>query len=302
MEKFPLEIFIFSFNRGRVLTHCLNSVLRHIPQARVTVVDDNSTDPVTRDVLQNLPDQVKLLQPRPGKGNKYGGLYQNLQEAYERAEAEFILFTQDDAQVVREFDNTDIEYIRGFFNSFPNAAFLNPLFRLSTRRSRRRKVHFSEEFPTFFHALDERFRDRSMTMYYTDIMIASKSRLQEVDWHFQQNERTTAFHARKHFTKMGCMVHPFLCQLPEVPAYRSGQKTWAMRQISKKQGGKICGFRDMTSDEVASLRSRPQGHVPYADEWLHCTGRKPKRPLRHKVDDAYPLLKQFHKLELKLRQ
>jgi hypothetical protein len=302
MEPYPLEVFIFSFNRGRLLGHCLDSILRHLPKAKVTVVDDNSTDPQTLEVLDNLPDRVGLFQPGAGKGSKYGGLYHNLQQAYERAEGDFILFTQDDAQLVRPLEEDDLAYIRDYFATYPDAGFLNPVFPLSARRSGRRRVHFAEEFPTFFYSLDERFRDRSVTMYYTDICIASRERLRAANWSFQQCERTTASHARHHFRKMGAMIHPFLCQLPEVPFYRSGHQTWAMREIMRKQQGILCGFRDLSPEEVQALRDIPPGRVPYAEDWLHCTGREPKRPFRHKIADAHPFLKPIHKLELAIRK
>ena len=298
---FPLEVFVFSYNRGPLLRHCLDSVLRHLPEAKVTVVDDCSSDPETQAILADLPDNVRLMQPPAGKRKEqYGGLYHNLQVAYENAEADFILFTQDDAQVVRPVEWEDIDYIRAYFGHFRDAAFLNPVFPLRIRRSRRRIVRFAEDFPAFFYTLDERFRDRSVTMYYTDISVACTQRLREVNWNFQWSERSAASEARRHFRKMGGMVHPFLCQLPEVPFFRSSHQTWAMRQIIKKQKGRLCGFRDMRAEEIQSLRDAPPEQVPYAEDWLHCTGREPKRPFRHKVADAHPLLKRAHKLELSI--
>lgn len=302
MKPFPLEVFVFSYNRGQLLRHCLDSIIRHLPEAKVTVVDDNSNDPDTRKILDHLPEQVALIQPRVGKGNKYGGLYHNLQKAYERAESDYILFTQDDAQAVRQVEKKDIDYIQGYFSHFHKAAFLNPVFPYSIRRSKRRMVRFCEDFPTYFYTLDERFRDRSVTMYYADITIASTKRLRNVNWHFQESEKASASHARSLFSKMGGMVNPFLCQLPEVPFYRSGHQTWGMKQIIRKHNGRLCGFRDLTPAEVQSLRSIQTGQVPYAEDWLHCTGREPKRPFRHKAADAHPFLKQIHKMELCLRK
>lgn len=301
MEK-SLEVFVFSYNRGPLLSHCLDSFIRHIPEARVTVVDDNSSDPETQAIINNLPRQVDLMQPETGKDNRHGGLYHNMQKAYEKAESDFILFTQDDAQAVRRFEKNDLDYLGSYFNHFKNSAFLNPVFPYSIRRSKRRVVQFSEDFPAYFYQLDERFRDRSVTMYYADITIASTRRLRDANWNFQQSEKACAAHARNHFGKMGAMAHPFLCQLPEVPFYRSGHQTWGMKQIIRKQKGLICGFRDMTSAEIQSLRDAPPRQVPYAEDWLQCTGREPKRPFRHKAADAHPVLKQLHKSELFLRR
>jgi len=299
MDRFPLEVFVFSYNRGRILRHCLDSIVRHLPAAKVTVVDDSSTDPDTKKILEDLPEGVRLMQPKEERREKWnGGLYENMQAAYESAEADFILFTQDDAQVVRPVERADMDYIRDYFGHFADAAFLNPVFPLSIRRSRRREVDFSGDFPAFFYTLDERFRDRSITMYYSDITIGCTRRLRAVDWRFQQCERSTGSVARRHFRKMGGMVHPFLCQLPEVPFFRASHQTWAMRRIIKKQNGRLCAFRDMTADEIEALRNAPADHVPWAEDWLHCTGREPKRPFRHRVADAYPLLKRIHKLEM----
>ncbi|MFP4352587.1 MAG: glycosyltransferase family A protein [Puniceicoccaceae bacterium] len=303
MNSFPLEVFVFSYNRGPLLRHCLESVVRHLPEAKVTVVDDGSTDPGTLEVLENPPGGAGLMQPRAEKGAQwYGGLYANMREALRSAQADYVLFTQDDAQVVRPVERADADYIRDYFGHFTDAAFLNPVFPLAARRSRRRVVTFSRDFPTFFYTLDERFRDRSVTMYYTDISIASTRRLREADWDFQQSEGATAAHARRHFGKMGCMIHPFLCQLPEVPFYRSSVQTWAMKRIMEKRKGVLCAFRDMTPAEVRSLRNAPPEEVPYAENWLRCTGREPKRPFRHKIADAHPGLKLVHKLELSLRK
>ncbi|MFP4351400.1 MAG: glycosyltransferase family A protein [Puniceicoccaceae bacterium] len=299
MDRFPLEVFVFSYNRGSILRHCLESILRHMPAAKVTVVDDSSTDPDTVRFLENLPPGVGLMRPKEERRAKWnGGLYENMQAAYESAEADFVLFTQDDAQVVRPVERADVDYIREYFAHFGDAAFLNPVFPLAVRRSRRRIIDFAEDFPAFFYTLDERFRTRNITMYYADICIACAPRLRAVDWRFQRCEGSTGSVARRHFRKMGGMVHPFLCQLPEVPFFRASHQTWAMRRIIRKQNGRLCAFRDLTPGEVRDLRRAPPGHVPWAEDWLHCTGREPKRPFRHRVADAYPLLKRIHKLEM----
>ena len=92
----------------------------------ITVVDDNSTDNGTVEFLKNLPESIKLIQHAEKDDTRHGGLYNNMQTAVEVSdEKDFILFIQDDMQIVRPLEEDDFEYIESYYSTFPKSAFLN---------------------------------------------------------------------------------------------------------------------------------------------------------------------------------
>lgn len=300
--RMKLEVYLFSFNRGRFLRNCVDSVHRNLPGHPLTVVDDHSNEPETRRVLQEVEAAgIPILQPPEtgGKG-RYGGLYANMQRAYESApEGSWILFIQDDTQMVRPVEADDLEYIRSYFESFPKAAFLGPQFlRGERRRGISESLRADPGFPVYFYHFPERWKDRSVAMAYTDIFIGHSDRMRRAGWSFGAGESACAVRARQLFGKMGLMAHPINMYLPCVPTYHGKKKTRAMERAEQILGREPRPFRDLDPQQVARMKARPLSDLPYAESFLECLGPEVKRPFRYKAVNAFPLLRLQHKLEV----
>lgn len=65
----PVDIVIPCYNHGKYLMEAVRSALgQTYPNTRVIVVDDASTDPYTKEVMQNLPSSVTLVRNPKNKG------------------------------------------------------------------------------------------------------------------------------------------------------------------------------------------------------------------------------------------
>lgn len=293
-----VHVCIFSYNRGPFLENCAQSVRRMAPDWPMKIYDDGSDDPETLAVLGKYGGTVYGRRSTDGR---HGGLYVNMQRALDEAESDFILFTQDDHQIVRRLDDADVHYIREYFNRFPNAAFLDPAFlRGHRRRSIRRQIHILSDFPGYYHEIDETWKRRSVTMYYTDVVVAHVGRLREGKWSFLTGETANADQARRHFPRMGQMAHPFSMNVPEVPVYRGKKKTLGVRLAERIAGIGVKAYRPMTPDEVARMRSRDLSEYPFAEDFL-ATEIPVRRPFVFNSVNIRWHTRVLHKLELLLR-
>ncbi len=128
-----LAIFVFSFNRGKYLNNCLDSVRRanslNLP---VYIIDDNSTDPDTVAVLRLAQGPFNVIyNDAKDREFKTGGLHGNMNKAMEIARNEAytcVIFIQDDMQFVREITQTDLDGFDRFFECNPNAVELTITF------------------------------------------------------------------------------------------------------------------------------------------------------------------------------
>ncbi|MFU8784935.1 hypothetical protein [Aliidiomarina sp.] len=300
-----LFVFIFSYNRGDFLRNCVDSVRRYIPGAVITLIDDHSNDGDTQQYLANLPNGVRLHQPKQHEHARHGGLYNNMQAALELAHAaqsnaggttELALFLQDDMQVVRDVSADDWQNIIGFYQHYPQAAFLNPLFLKGARKARDARItQVASDYPVYLRHYPEKPNPRGIS--YADAMILHVPRLMNAKWQFIEGETENAKQAQRLFGKMGFMLHPFAMFLPEVPVFRGKQKTKAVQLAEKLRGTTPNRFDGMSENEVKALKSRDVAKkLPVAEHYLH-TERPAKMPFRYSQINVYPILRLWHKLE-----
>ncbi|MCH8542014.1 MAG: hypothetical protein LAT61_00465 [Alcanivorax sp.] len=64
---------IFSFNRGRYLENCVNSIERCAPGTPIAIFDDNSEDADTIALLSRLRERYPVIQPEQGSYRRLGG-------------------------------------------------------------------------------------------------------------------------------------------------------------------------------------------------------------------------------------
>lgn len=302
MTAEDLEIYIFSFNRGPYLLNCLDSIRRFAPDCPVTVVDDDSTDGKTRDILASLRSDVSLIQPNLRTADRHGGLYANMQTALDQAESgKKVLFVQDDMMLVRPLREADFDYVEAFFTQFPQAAFLNPVFLKGKRRKRDYRItQLDASFPVYFRHYPEKKNQRGIS--YADAVIGDVDRLRSVNWKFSSDEVENAEKAFRHFGKMGFMMCPFLMFLPQVTVYRGGRKTWGVRLAEKRSGASPKAFRENSEAEWKNFFERDPSILPHAERYLECLDPTVKKPFVYSAVNAYPLLYCLHKAELFFRR
>ncbi|MHC0052812.1 glycosyltransferase [Actibacterium sp. D379-3] len=294
-----LEVAIFSYNRGAYVANCLASVRRNLPGARVRVYDDGSDAPETLAYLDTLGDLV--IRPDRARAARLGGLYGNMQAALDAAEGEFLLFLQDDVQVVRAVTAEELDALRGWFDAHPDAAFVSPVFLKGARRASRRRL--LRPVPGWrgytFATTDAR---RVVDMFYNDMTVAHVGRLRAVGWRFQPSERANAERARDAgFAQMMVMGDPFVFFCPEVPFFRYKDQTLGARWADRILGRDVRRFTDMDPSTRAAFLARPLTDLPFAEDYLTPENPHVRRPFVFKSVNARWYTRALNKLELALR-
>ncbi len=296
----PLHFVVFSFNRGRFLAHCVRTLELCAPQCRVLIFDDDSDDPGTRQVLDDLARRHVVLTPQPmvpGSHSKHGGLYANLQAALEGLADDVLMCTlQDDMQLVRPLPDAEIRDMSAFLDRDQGRRFLHHAFMKGAERERSR-FHHDPETGMYFSGREQ----SSAGSHYSDIFIASVSALRSVQWRFLPREAANEQQARQVFLPMAHWKHPFAAWLPAATAWRGKRRTRALRWGERLNH---CGFhplRLMTEEQVARFLQRdPAQRFPWAEDWLELEQGGLPRPWVYHPLQGSRWLKWWNSLELKL--
>lgn len=287
---------VFSFNRPRFLENCVASIEQCVPGARVIVFDDESDDPDTVALLKRIGRVHDIVSPDTKGDHKHGGLYWNMQSAFERLSDEaLICFLQDDCQVVRPLLDGELDQVQGLFSDHPDLAFVHPCFIRGIDQDRC-PVHnaTSPDGLTFFRE----DWGQSAGVHYSDLFITSPSRLRANDWRFHTSEPANDRQARDKFGRMAYMRSPFAMWLPEVPAYRGKVKTLALKLAERKKQCGFYPFRIWSSDETERFLARPGDSVaPIAESFLDCGAQTPPKPWTYNPLTGLRFLKQLNNVE-----
>jgi glycosyltransferase involved in cell wall biosynthesis len=114
-----MQFWVFSYNRGEFLKNCISSIEFCAPGSRIRIFDDNSNDPATRDALAELAKRHEVVTPDTGENqkNKHGGLYANMQAAFEACEDEdLVCYLQDDMQLVRPISPEEVAQLDAYLS------------------------------------------------------------------------------------------------------------------------------------------------------------------------------------------
>ncbi|MBU2884145.1 glycosyltransferase family 2 protein [Gilvimarinus agarilyticus] len=295
-----MQIFVFSYNRGPFLENCIRSIEACAPQCKLTIIDDGSDDPNTRQVLASIRERHQVVENTADSGHKLGGLYANMQAAYEMATGdELICFLQDDTQMVRPLTDTDLIDLRNSFDQQPDLGFISPAFvrGISIKKPANRDFRFDLERNFWFWYP----RKRSTGTWFSALLIADPARLRKVDWHFEVGESVNNHKAAKIFCRMARMRAPFSMWLPNGRAYRGKQKSLALRfgEWSRRCG--LYPLEVMSDKEVQTLKTAEPARLPVAEDFLKTTHGRIKLPWAYDPMQGAGWLKSLDRLERKLR-
>lgn len=293
-------VCIFSFNRGRFLAHCVESVERCAPNWQICVMDDDSNDPQTVQLLEQLSAKHRVINAKEVPGRKHGGLYTNMQTALETfANEDLMLFLQDDMQMVRPLLAEDEALFRQHLHANPKMAFLQPCFlKGSSREKDQRTLKFNPEQKLYLREN----ADQSAGVHYSDILITSPGKLLAANWRFAETEPENDRQAARSFGKLGYLFAPFAMWLPEVPAYRGKRKTLALKIAEQRRQCGLYPFDYMSEPEVQTLRARSASVLPVAEDFLRNAEPNLEQPWVYYPLQGSRWLKKLNSLELALRR
>ena len=301
-EIFLLMYFcIFSFNRGQLLKNCVESIEQCVENPTILIFDDNSNDPYTLSVLEEIAKKHEVVLPRVIKGviHKCGGLYNNMQLSLTYIpDNELVCFVQDDTQLVRKVNDSDIDAINLFFDKNPSSAFFQYAFLKGKARNR---VSAATSYVAKTDTYRRKDTQQSAGIYFSAVSIAHADRLKAVNWQFESREKDNNTQAKSIFTSMGFMKNPFLMYLPSAPAYRGKMKTLGLN-LAEKQN--LCGFHPfniMSDEEAKAFKERNEAQLPFAEDFLSLKNRDLQKPWVTNPFQGTKNLKLLHKLELTVR-
>lgn len=266
-----LTVAVFSYNRGTYLSHCLDSIARNMPGAVVRVYDDRSDDPATCATLRDLA--VPVVQPDAIEKAQHGGLYANMQRALDQVETPYLLFLQDDMQVVRPVDADDLAVIAAMFEADANCGFISPLFMKAAYERKVRAQYEPSDAPRRY-CIASLIKREEMRFAFADVCLMNVGRIRSAEFRILPGEGLNELQAKEKFSQMPVMADPFAFYCPEVPTFRNRKRPLSGR-LARSRG---LGFHDLTAHETATLRNRPLDRWPFAEDFLAPVDPKVRRP------------------------
>lgn len=267
-----LAIYIFSYNRAQLLDHSLETTARCMPGFDTFVVDDDSDDPATRQVIRKWADFAPVLEAGQKVGEKKtGGLYPNMTRALNHARDngyKYALFTQDDMQFVRPFDPRDVALVEDYF-----AAHLKVIQLL---------VHFIKR-PEPGVDLAGRWKpDESGTSYlrtendsnakacFSAGGIFHVSRTVAVLGSFEMSEASNSARMRAKGYYYGFSHAPMICFMPAPISFRGKRRSVEHRLYEMLGGAGFHPIAQMSGADVKRFWNRDRSILPVAEAFLHC--------------------------------
>jgi glycosyltransferase involved in cell wall biosynthesis len=295
-----LTVCIFSFNRGKFLRNCVNSILKCIPGAEIVIFDDNSSDPATCSYLEESKDFCLIVRPETTGQIKHGGLYLNMNTALQMfSDRDLICFLQDDTQIVRPVSNAELRDIGLAFEENPRLGFIHPCFIRGVDLQKRPVTPLSGPTPSFFFRKDT---GQSAGIHYSDLVVFEPKRLIDADWSFNQSEPANDRQSKAMFGMMAYMWLPFAMWLPEVPAYRGKKKTLGLRLAEHKKQVGFYPFVLWSRDHTESVRNQASPRLPVAEDLLDCSPATPPKPWTYNPLTGLSLLKSLNNVEVTIRR
>ena len=288
-----VEIAIFSYNRAKYLKNCVDSILISMPDAIITIFDDNSDDEDTLEYLKALGDMV--VYNEHDSTSRHGNLYQNMQVALENASRRFLILLQDDTQIIRSFADNDLTHIQTVFDD-PNVAFLRPqLMKLGHLERFTNTLTPNLECRTYIPTAE--FTDCTFGNSYCDVVVCDVQKLRQKSWQFLNSERANQIQAQKIFKYMPFMADGFVFYCPEVPCYRSKKLFIASRVVQSKLKGRISALKVMTKSKSTAFTTRDLDIWPVAETFLESTNPRVAKPFVYQDYSKSMYLLMLYKLE-----
>lgn len=263
-----IEVFIFSFNRGKFLKNCIDSVIRHIPNVKITIIDDNSTDKYTLEVLNNLSSIVTVLKPKKSNVKRWGGFYNNINWVIQDlASSKWALFIEDDMQIIRNVTKVDVGYINNYFKIFEESLCLEVNF-FKDKHRRLNEQHINIDYENHVYFFRESAESYRGTVHYNNPVIFNTKRFKEKKITYTESRDANRKLIKDNFSKMGVYPYPFMMYLP-FPTSTKGKHKTLSRKISELYNeDDFYPYLQLSKEKLKKLFERDIGKLPYASDYL----------------------------------
>jgi len=293
-----ITIVVLSFNRGGHLEICLQTIFENATAIRVLVIDDGSDDPYTQKVLES--GGFEKLVRQQGKSHRLGGLYNNMQTALEMTNTDYVLFMQDDSQLIRDITLEDMVAMQHAFDATPELAFVNPVIAMGPRGHRMRSRAVPAANGWGFEFPFDGPKPNPCRSFYQDIVLCCPSRLRSKNWVFGPTEDETAKRAGSLFSNMLHYKMPFVAQMPEVITQRYGKMSLAAELINKRLQYKANCFKPLSNSAIDLMRTASK--LILAEDVLDTRYQTIQKPYIHKAVNSVWWIRAVNKIEMKIFQ
>lgn len=269
-----MKFFVFSFNRADCLKNCIQSIESCVSNPAICIVDDNSCDPETVELLKHLESKHDVLYAETTGENVRGGLYPNMQLALDSmGPGQTFCFLQDDMQMVRPVTQREIHSIHQLLErqladqgtSRKPIAFLHPIFLKGQNKSKdQRRMQYDERTNLYFR----QGKGTSSRRYFAAVFISHSSLLMHAGWQFEATELANDQRAEQQFARLGFLANPFAMWLPNVPVWRGKKKTLAIKLAERRNRCGLYPFKIMTAERADAFSERDKAQMPFAESCL----------------------------------
>ncbi|PCJ67865.1 MAG: hypothetical protein COA58_01630 [Bacteroidetes bacterium] len=270
MNKFLVAIF--TYNRGRHLNNCVESLELNMKiPFDLVIYDDDSTDKLTLDILSSLRRKYLVVtNTSPGENSKVKGLYSNMNGAIEygiNGKYNYLQFLQDDVQLVREID---LDYLTSAETVFKNPE----VFSISSMFFKKNhQVDFEKYLK--FDTTSQMYLPKSMEQKYmtgiADIGLFSLEKITQINWRFEMDEALHIAKGREMGLIRGVTKNPHFSFLPWPSTSRSGfslLKRVLMVVLDKWYNVGFHPLNSISEESETKLQNRSLFDFPYAEDFL----------------------------------
>lgn len=273
-----LAIYLFSFNRGQFLGNCLESIRLCASDFETTIVDDNSGDPETRSILDSQRPYWRFLEPQDtsDSDHKTGGLYNNMRLAFKDAKKRnksYVLFIQDDMQLVRRIEPEDLAAASDFFKSNTNSAELHTCFL-------KRYLHERDQATMGLDSSQQAYlrpSDYPGFSGFSAVGLFSVTRFHDLFGELRRGEYANNEFAQTQNIQMGFARNPFMMWLPYPISHRGKKRNMQLHLVEGLAGCGYFPYETMTQERIKLLKNRPASELPLAENWLTCPNLSPTK-------------------------
>uniref|UniRef100_UPI0040482096 glycosyltransferase family A protein n=4 Tax=Roseivirga sp. TaxID=1964215 RepID=UPI0040482096 len=221
VDESRLLIAIMSYNRGEFLENLIQSIkaLFHF-KYELYLFDDSSDDPYTLEVLERFKEHVVSNVSQDHDHNiKHKGLYANMNRALEmsyKSNVDYLMIFQDDTQVIRKVNASEIERYTSIFRKNNIAQLVCTFFKKNHQKPYFSLLSYEESTDAFYPLLT----NRDYMLGIADMGIYDIKSLKKVNWFFENNELENQNKGKKLGLNRAVLRFPFLAYLPWPAVFR----------------------------------------------------------------------------------
>ena len=269
---------VMSYNRGKYLQNCMQSIERHMPGFEAVIFDDHSTDAETVKALRDLSSRHKIVDCKAGSAGDRGGLHANMNRALELAihdDYRFVLFLQDDMQFVRDIDDDLIDNVNAIFGADEKLAQVNVMFFKGywPKAVMQSRIGIQREVGYYYH-----IPSAGWNCGIADSGITSLERICEKGFRYQDSEASSIVTAQSLDLHRADCRDPIMMFTPwPGTTSRSYSEKISLKRIAREMLVKMqeygastdCHpFLPMSAESIARLKQRPIEEYPIAERYL----------------------------------